>query len=366
MKTILVIMILSPILCLVVQAQTLPATSQGKQITVFLEPEVDTAQLRPHQALMREKPGTQEAAQAQLEIAHVYYRARAYSGAIPQFEQAISLHQSSSITESALYHLARSYAQVSRDDEALATFAALEKQFPQSAWNKQSASTKSQSYYRLFRFEESLKEAENAISGSGSKDDRLDALMVAGKSYKVMGKIEAASKAFDQLSIEAASAELKAEALFESGLMKRRLRQWKDGEKALQEAAEGFQNPERKEEAFYELAMLFFEKGTFIRASKEFESILASYPNGRFTSHASFYLGRCYIYHKKYDKAVEQFLSHQSTYPEYSRGDLLLFYLAEAYRLQGDVDRSRSTLVQLVNRYPKSSLKNAAEQLLKG
>ncbi|GEM_PF-3946555 len=366
MKSIIVLTILALMPATAVQAQPLPASGKGKQLTVFLEPPVDSSLLRPHLAVLRNRPGTTEAAQAQFEIAQIHYRGRVYSSAVTEFQKVLAAPASSSLTQSALLSLARSLAQLHRDEEVLSTLETLQKQFPQTSLQGEPAFLRSQSSFRLLRFTTAAGEAENALAGSLSREDRLEALIVAGRSYKALGKSDKALQAFERLAVEAPTSELTAEAELEAGLIHRQRRRWSEGEKAFRRALERFTHTERKEEVRYELGMLFFEKGTFVRASWQFDSLLTLSPNSRFAAHALFYLGRCYIYHKKYDKAVSEFVAHQSRFPDYPRGDLLLFYLAEAYRLQGNAALARASLQQLLSRYPKSSLKPAAEKLLRG
>lgn len=119
------------------------------------------------------------------------------------------------------------------------------------------------------------------------------------------------------------------------------------------------------ERASYEAAFDVLKAGRYDESARVFKQFLQSFPNGTYAPNARYWLGESYYVTQNYALALEQFKALYQRYPAHEKaaGALLKIGLSE-YGLK-QMDASRSTLAQVVQKYPGTDAARTADDRLR-
>lgn len=369
MKTHTTLMLLIAATCSLCVAQELepPLTLPKKGgIVVTLEPKVDTLRFANHLKTIREKPGTEQAAQAQLSIALVYYDANAFNGSARELRKVVDLYSSFGVVEDAQYYLAQSYSKLQADSLAIDVCRNLLKQFPKSKWADESLNLVGLSFYRMGRYEDAIREYQQALTSAPSFKYRAEAWMTIGQSQRVLKKYDEAAAAFDNAGKSAQGVEGRSEAQLQIALTLKVAKQFDRAIVELKKVIDSYPSVQLKARAQYEIASIHLQRNNADNAAVEYEKVVDLYPTEPAAPYASFHIGMILLQKKQFDKAIERFKKTESTFTDFPQKDWLLFFIGKCYSDTGRREQAKPYIQKLLSDYPESSLRSAALKMLNG
>ncbi len=111
-------------------------------------------------------------------------------------------------------------------------------------------------------------------------------------------------------------------------------------------------------------AMANYLGGKYAVAIDSLNAAMSGFQDARQRAEGQFILGACYLLQERFDDAVEQFRASHKSNDVWSQADETLLMLAEAYLRKKDASSSKSTLEELLTKYPKSRLRGQVEYRL--
>lgn len=111
-------------------------------------------------------------------------------------------------------------------------------------------------------------------------------------------------------------------------------------------------------------AMAYYLGGKYPTAIELLNRELPSLADARQKAEAQFILGASYLFQDKIDTAIEQFQASHQTSNNWAQADETLMLLAEAYQRKKDPSTAKSTLEDLLKKYPNTRLKPQVEYRL--
>lgn len=118
------------------------------------------------------------------------------------------------------------------------------------------------------------------------------------------------------------------------------------------------------EQQEYNAAFALMKKGLYERATKSFKEFLARYPRGALADNAQYWLAEAAYATFNYRKAIEEFNRVLSDYPSSPKGPDALLKVGYSHYEIGALDQARSTLEQVIARFPNTRVAKAAEERL--
>jgi tol-pal system protein YbgF len=124
------------------------------------------------------------------------------------------------------------------------------------------------------------------------------------------------------------------------------------------------QAEDSKEQAAFDGAMDLYRDGDFPGAEQSLSAFLTLYPESVLAPTAQFYLGSAYYANKKYQNAISVLNTMAGKFPNHPRApDALLVVAGSQFELN-DRPASKSTLQQIVNKYPDTAAAQTATRRL--
>lgn len=114
----------------------------------------------------------------------------------------------------------------------------------------------------------------------------------------------------------------------------------------------------------YRKAIMLFGRGSLKEARQQFELVLESDPSGDLADNALFWIGETYFAARDYVNAMRFYARVTNEYPDQNKAPDALLKTALAHERTGDLALARTTLQQVVERYPYSSSASSAKQEL--
>ena len=111
-------------------------------------------------------------------------------------------------------------------------------------------------------------------------------------------------------------------------------------------------------------AMANYLGGKYSEAIDLLNKHLPKFEDARQKAEAQFILGACYLFQENFDAAIEQLTASHSTNSNWSQADETLQLLAETYQRKKDPEAARTTLEDLLKKYPNTRLKSQVEYRL--
>lgn len=122
-------------------------------------------------------------------------------------------------------------------------------------------------------------------------------------------------------------------------------------------------DPEAEAKA-YELALNQFKTGNYSNAVDAFNAFLKVFPNGNFAPNAQYWLGLTYLAQADYRNAAAAQQRLLKDFPQSHKVPDAMVSLARSQIQLGEVELARSTLEQVVARYPVTTAADIARKLL--
>ena len=123
------------------------------------------------------------------------------------------------------------------------------------------------------------------------------------------------------------------------------------------------QNPARGMWALRQ-SMAHYLGGKYPAAIDLLNKELAGLSDVRQKAEGQFILGACYLFQEKLDEAIAQFQASHKTSSTWAQADETMMLLAEAYQRKKDAATAKSTLEELLKKYPNTRLKPQVEYRL--
>ncbi|MDH7500937.1 MAG: tol-pal system protein YbgF, partial [candidate division NC10 bacterium] len=114
----------------------------------------------------------------------------------------------------------------------------------------------------------------------------------------------------------------------------------------------------------YNAAYADFLRGAYDLALSGFRDYLAKYPKGSLAANSQYWLGECYYSQKKFREAIGEFELVIKNYPKSAKAPGALLKKGYSYLALGDTVRAKSTLVEVLEKYPKTREAGLAEDQL--
>lgn len=106
-----------------------------------------------------------------------------------------------------------------------------------------------------------------------------------------------------------------------------------------------------------------YASGRYQAAARGFESFLQRFPNNSYASNAQFWLGDCYFNQQLYPLAIQAFKRVLTDYPNAPKNPDALLKIAIAQLQLGATGEARQAVDSLIQRYPKSTATQKAQEL---
>lgn len=111
----------------------------------------------------------------------------------------------------------------------------------------------------------------------------------------------------------------------------------------------------------YRQAISLFGHARYADARKSFQAIFDAEPNGELADNALFWIGETFYATGDYANAIRYYKRVVSEFADQNKAPDALFKTALALERTGDLALARTTLQQVVERYPYSSTANSAK-----
>lgn len=111
----------------------------------------------------------------------------------------------------------------------------------------------------------------------------------------------------------------------------------------------------------YRNAIVLFGKNQLPDARKAFQQVFDADPTGELADNALFWIGETYYAAGNYGEAMRFYKRVADDYSDQNKAPDALFKLALAYEKTGDLMLARSTLQDVMKRYPYSSMASSAK-----
>lgn len=148
-----------------------------------------------------------------------------------------------------------------------------------------------------------------------------------------------------------------------------RINQLRGGEAAVKAPAPVTQSPKQTadDKALYQKASDHRKKNQFPEAISVLEQLLQQSPNGLYAPYSDYWLGELYMVTEppQLDTAKKHFVSLLSNHSDHVKVPDAMYKLGKLYVQQGEKSKAKSTLTELVKRYPDKSAANLGKDLLK-
>jgi len=125
-------------------------------------------------------------------------------------------------------------------------------------------------------------------------------------------------------------------------------------------AATGTSDPNQ----LYDQAALDLTQGRYALALQGFREFLRRFPTSELADNAQYGVGECFFAQSKFDSAAVEYARVESAYPKGDRVSAALYKLALSQENLGQANAARSTLQNLVKRYPQSGEAQLARERL--
>ncbi|HUG21928.1 tol-pal system protein YbgF [Piscinibacter sp.] len=121
---------------------------------------------------------------------------------------------------------------------------------------------------------------------------------------------------------------------------------------------------EPSEKRMYDEAMEVFRRGEFAAAASALESFQRSYPSSGYSESVLFWLGNAYYGKRAYKDAITSFRAVVASFPDSARAPEALLSVASCQAELKDAKGARSTIGELLKRYPNSEAAQAGRERL--
>jgi tol-pal system protein YbgF len=120
-----------------------------------------------------------------------------------------------------------------------------------------------------------------------------------------------------------------------------------------------------EEQKAYRAAFELLKGGKFAEASTALTAFLGKYPNGNFADNAQYWLGEAHYVSREFGPALKAFEQLLVDYPDSPKRPHSMLKIGFIYDENGQNDQARKVLMQLTEKYPKSTAASLAAKRLK-
>jgi len=122
-----------------------------------------------------------------------------------------------------------------------------------------------------------------------------------------------------------------------------------------------------QDKADYDQASQLRRDSKFPESIAKMEALLKRSPDGPYAPYCEYWLGEMYmaINPPQMEVAKRHFITLISKYPDHVKIPDALYKLGKLFALQGEKDKARSTLNELIKKYPNKSAANLGKELMK-
>ena len=118
------------------------------------------------------------------------------------------------------------------------------------------------------------------------------------------------------------------------------------------------------EQSAYQHAFNLLKEGRYDEAIGEFSVFLSRYPGGQFSGNAQYWLGEANYVTRRFPSAVEEFKKVLMSYPDSGKAPDAMLKLGFSYYELSEWEQTRNTLNELVQRFPRSTAAQLAQNRL--
>lgn len=345
------------------QSRSITSFPLARGVGISIEDGIDSALIKPYEKIVKEKAGKSEAAEAQLAIGLAYYEKKAFATALTQFRRVLDSPKQSTAVEDAHYYIADCYAQLHSDSISIVEAENFLVQHPRSKWADDATNLVALGYSHQGKSAQMIATYKKAVDGKGFKY-RDQALLAIGRGYRLLKNSSEALKSFQEAASRGSSVQTKSQAQFEIGITYKILGQHDKALSGFETALAASSVAKARSLAQYEIANTYHSLKDRKRAIAEFQKIETLYPNEAEVPFASYRIGICLLEEKEFEAAIEQLKRMESMYPDFQHRDHVLYYISKAYFQTGRKDLGRQYLERLLQAYPASNLRKAAQKLM--
>ncbi len=119
-----------------------------------------------------------------------------------------------------------------------------------------------------------------------------------------------------------------------------------------------------QDQAAYQAAYELVQSQDYPAAIEAFNAYLTSYPEGQYTANAHYWLGESHAIGDDLSKAEYAFKTVVEQYPLHQKAADAMLKLGYVYDAAGNKEKALSTLTEVKQKYPNSSVSRLAEQRL--
>ncbi len=280
---------------------------------------------RAFEAVYRDQPSGELAAEALFWSADSYYNQQRWNDAIRQFERYIEGYPDHKFAGAAVYSLGWAHFNIRQYERAIRYFESFESEYepPPMALFPYDVDTRlrlGDSYYALGRYEEAIRNYDKAVGAEPGGD------------YAIF---------------QMANSFFRSEQSFEAVRNFRRL-------------VRIYPYSRLREQSQYNIGYIYFQTGNYDQAITEFHELINRYPNTEWAARAQYQIGDAYYNAGNYEEAINAYRRLMESYP----GSNLVVDAVNGIQFSqlaaGKEDTSLEVLEDFLNRHPQTG---TAEQL---
>ncbi len=347
-----------------------------------------------YEQLRREFPGSEYARRASYGYAWSLYHAAKYPGAIEASQAFLKEFAASPEAPGVKYLLANCLQQQRRFDEALAAYANIRSEHPDTDFARRAQYKTAWVHYLTGNAAQSKAEATAFLAAAGTDPLAGDAAFLLGNLLLAEGDFAGAQPQFVRVVEQHPQSEFAPEALYKSAECLTQLGKTAEAAEAYQQFAAKYPDnplagdailragdadfhggdfnkavekyvkileespgPDIEEDTMYRLALAYHNLKSIEESTRAFRVLLEKYPNSKHASEAQVRIGEYWLREgKDAVKAIEFFEAAHNANPKGPFGGRALKGLALARFESKDLDGAAEVFSQVIENYPELAL----------
>jgi tetratricopeptide (TPR) repeat protein len=234
--------------------------------------------------------------------------------------------------------IGNAFFQQKRYDEAIATFTAGLKHYPNSSESSYMLFSKAFSELSKGDYEASARDFDLHLKTYPKDQNAIHARYYLAHSYQALGQLDRAAPVFYELAQRYPKSEYEAEALFLSAENFYDSRMFDRAEDAYKKFLAGYPDDQRAAVAQYGLAWSYYERNSMESMVTAMSTLVARYPQSEYAPKAQFTLGDYYYSVKDYPRATAAYSVLVDRYPSSVEAEKSRSLIAELGEIQASME----------------------------
>ena len=300
--------------------------------------------------------------QAQFQRAWVLYENHAYREAARAFEAVYRDQPSGELAAEALFWSADSYYNLRRWNDAIRQFGRFLEGYPDHTFAGAAVYSLGWAHFNIRQFEHAIRyftlfESDHEPPPMALFPYDIDTQLRLGDSYYALGRYEEAIRNYERAVGEEQGGDY---AIFQIGNSHYRNEESFEAVQNFRRLIRVHPDSRLREQALYNIGYIYFRIGNYDQAIQEFHELINRYPRTNWAARAQYQIGDAYYNAGEYEMAINAYRELMESYPQSPLVVDAVNGIQFAQLAAGDEDTSLDILEEFLNRHPQTG---TAEQL---